>query len=77
MEPQMAPSDEPHVKIRVGADGSIVVPATLSDVLGLKEGDVLFARVEDRGDSLVDANGRNATSTGNRATIRARRRQSC
>ena len=47
MEPQMAPSDEPHVKIRVGADGSIVVPATLSDVLGLKEGDVLFARVED------------------------------
>ncbi len=76
MEPQMAPSDETHVKIRVGADGSIVVPATLSDVLGLKEGDVLFARVEDR-EIRFDENGRNATSTGNRAIIRARRRQSC
>ena len=43
----MAPPEQPHVKIRVGADGSIVVPATLSEALGLKEGDVLFARIDD------------------------------
>lgn len=47
MEPDMAPPEQPHVKIRVGADGSIVVPATLSEALGLKEGDVLFAQAHD------------------------------
>jgi antitoxin PrlF len=46
MEPGMTSSDQPHVKIRVGADGSNVVPVTLSEALGLKEGDVLFARVQ-------------------------------
>ena len=33
----MTSSDQTRVKIRVGADGSIVVPATLSEALGLKE----------------------------------------
>jgi len=47
MEPDMTSSDQTQVKIRVGADGSIVVPATLNEALGLKEGDVLFARVHD------------------------------
>src|SRR6202171_4135747 len=43
----MADSDQVHVKVRVGSDLSIVVPPTLSEALGLKEGDVLFARVQD------------------------------
>jgi bifunctional DNA-binding transcriptional regulator/antitoxin component of YhaV-PrlF toxin-antitoxin module len=42
----MADSDQVRVKVRVGSDLSIVVPSTLSEALGLKEGDVLFARVE-------------------------------
>ncbi len=37
MELNMTSSDQTRVKIRVGADGSIVVPATLSEALGLKE----------------------------------------
>jgi bifunctional DNA-binding transcriptional regulator/antitoxin component of YhaV-PrlF toxin-antitoxin module len=43
----MADSDQGHVKVRVGGDGSIVVPATLSEVLGLKEGNVLFVRTHE------------------------------
>jgi antitoxin PrlF len=35
------------VKIRLGPDGRIVVPAGFREVLGLKEGDVLFGRLED------------------------------
>ena len=42
----MAESDKVHVKVRVGSDLSIVVPRTLSQALGLKEGDVLFAQVQ-------------------------------
>jgi bifunctional DNA-binding transcriptional regulator/antitoxin component of YhaV-PrlF toxin-antitoxin module len=42
----MANSDQVRVKIRVDSDLSVVVPSTLSEALGLKEGDVLFARVE-------------------------------
>jgi antitoxin component of MazEF toxin-antitoxin module len=42
----MADSDQVRVKIRVGSDLSIVVPPALSEALRLKEGDVLFARVE-------------------------------
>jgi bifunctional DNA-binding transcriptional regulator/antitoxin component of YhaV-PrlF toxin-antitoxin module len=42
----MGDSDQVRVKVRVGSDLSIVVPSTLSEALGLKEGDVLFARVE-------------------------------
>ncbi len=34
-------------KIRIDADRRIVVPAALSDALGLKQGDVVFARVHD------------------------------
>jgi AbrB family looped-hinge helix DNA binding protein len=34
------------VKVRLGPDGRIVVPAAFRDALGLTEGDVLFARLE-------------------------------
>jgi AbrB family looped-hinge helix DNA binding protein len=34
------------VKVRVGPDGRIVVPAAFREALTLKEGDVLFARLE-------------------------------
>jgi len=47
MEPDMTSSDQAHVKIRVSADGSVVMPATLSEALGLKEGDVVFAQAHD------------------------------
>ncbi len=43
----MTSSDQTHAKIRVGSNGSVIVPATLSEALGLKEGDVLLARVDD------------------------------
>lgn len=36
----------PSVKVRLGPDGRVVVPAPIRDALGLKEGDVLFARLE-------------------------------
>lgn len=36
----------PSVKTRLGPDGRVVIPATIRDALGLKEGDVLFARLE-------------------------------
>lgn len=34
------------VKVRLGPDGRVVVPAAFRDALGLTEGDVLFARLE-------------------------------
>jgi len=36
----------PSVKVRLGPDGRVVIPASIRDALGLKEGDVLFARLE-------------------------------
>jgi bifunctional DNA-binding transcriptional regulator/antitoxin component of YhaV-PrlF toxin-antitoxin module len=36
-----------RAKIRVGPDGRVVLPAELSDALGLKPGTVLFARASD------------------------------
>ena len=42
----MADSDQVRAKVRVDSDLSIVVPSTLSEALGLKVGDVLFAQVE-------------------------------
>src|SRR5689334_12706890 len=39
--------DAPTVsKVRLGPDGRVVVPAVFRDALGLKDGDVLFARLE-------------------------------
>lgn len=35
-------------KVRVGGQGRIVIPAHLREALGLKEGDTLIARVQDR-----------------------------
>jgi bifunctional DNA-binding transcriptional regulator/antitoxin component of YhaV-PrlF toxin-antitoxin module len=43
----MPSTDKEHLKVRVGSDGTVVVPAALSAALGLKHGDVLFARAED------------------------------
>jgi len=34
-------------KIRIGSDGSAVVPTAVTSALALKEGDVLFVRVDD------------------------------
>jgi hypothetical protein len=36
-----------RAKVHVGADRRVILPATLSDALRLKAGDVLFARVHD------------------------------
>jgi AbrB family looped-hinge helix DNA binding protein len=36
----------PSTKVRLGPDGRVVIPATMREALGLKEGDVLFARLE-------------------------------
>jgi AbrB family looped-hinge helix DNA binding protein len=32
--------------VRLGPEGRVVIPAPIREVLGLKEGDVLFARLE-------------------------------
>src|SRR6266545_5719673 len=41
------PSTTPKpVKIRLGPDGRVVIPAAFRDALGLREGDILFARIE-------------------------------
>ena len=42
-------------KIRVGADGSVVVPAGTINALGLKEGDTLFVRANDSEIRLLTA----------------------
>jgi AbrB family looped-hinge helix DNA binding protein len=34
------------MKVRLGPDGRVVIPAAFRDVLSLKDGDVLFARLE-------------------------------
>ena len=47
----LMPSDAPadlaaSVKVRLGPEGRIVVPAAFREAIGLKDGDVLFARLE-------------------------------
>jgi AbrB family looped-hinge helix DNA binding protein len=42
-------------RVRVGPDGRLVVPAQFRETLGLKEGDVLFARLENGEISLLTA----------------------
>jgi AbrB family looped-hinge helix DNA binding protein len=39
-------ADRDAMKVRLGPDGRVVIPAAFRDVLSLKEGDVLFARLE-------------------------------
>ncbi len=34
------------IKTKLGPDGRVVIPAAFRDALGLKDGDVLFARLE-------------------------------
>ena len=41
------PSTEFHADVRLGANGRLVVPATLRRVLGLRPGEALIARIED------------------------------
>jgi bifunctional DNA-binding transcriptional regulator/antitoxin component of YhaV-PrlF toxin-antitoxin module len=41
-DPTMMPG-----KVRIGSDGSAIVPAKVIDALALKEGDVLFVRIHD------------------------------
>jgi AbrB family looped-hinge helix DNA binding protein len=36
----------PSLKVRLGPEGRVVIPAPMREALGLKEGDVLFARLE-------------------------------
>jgi AbrB family looped-hinge helix DNA binding protein len=45
-QPPLLHDNTPSVKVRLGPDGRVVVPAAIRDALGLKEGDVLFARLE-------------------------------
>jgi bifunctional DNA-binding transcriptional regulator/antitoxin component of YhaV-PrlF toxin-antitoxin module len=40
-------SESKRAKIRVGSDRQVVLPLALSDALGLKAGDALFARVSE------------------------------
>src|SRR3990172_8198754 len=39
-------SDQNSIKVRLGPDGRIVIPAAYREAVGAKEGDVLFARLE-------------------------------
>ena len=47
----LVPKDEPEsirtIKVRIGPDGRIVVPAPFREALGIKEGDTLVASLED------------------------------
>ena len=43
---KMPIEDLPAVKARLGPDGRIVIPAIFREALGLKEGDVLYARLQ-------------------------------
>jgi AbrB family looped-hinge helix DNA binding protein len=45
-QPALRHDNMPSVKVRLGPDGRVVVPAAIRDALGLKDGDVLFARLE-------------------------------
>ena len=45
-QPRFHHDNMPSVKVRLGPDGRVVVPAAIREALGLKEGDVLFARLE-------------------------------
>jgi AbrB family looped-hinge helix DNA binding protein len=40
-------SNRSPTKIKLGPDGRVVIPAPFREALGLKESDVLFARLED------------------------------
>ena len=42
-----AADPEASVKVRIGPEGRVLVPAAFRERLGIKEGDVLFARIED------------------------------
>jgi AbrB family looped-hinge helix DNA binding protein len=41
-----SPDTSTSVKTKLGPDGRVVIPAAFRDSLGIKDGDVLFARLE-------------------------------
>jgi AbrB family looped-hinge helix DNA binding protein len=45
-QPPIFDDSTPSVKVRLGPEGRVVIPAPMREALGLKEGDVLFARLE-------------------------------
>jgi AbrB family looped-hinge helix DNA binding protein len=45
-QPMLLDDNTPSAKVRIGPDGRVVIPAVMREALGLKEGDVLFARLE-------------------------------
>jgi AbrB family looped-hinge helix DNA binding protein len=45
-QPAILDDNMPSVKVRLGPEGRVVIPAPMREALGLKEGDVLFARLE-------------------------------
>ena len=45
-QPALLDDNTPSAKVRLGPDGRVVIPAAMREALGLKEGDVLFARLE-------------------------------
>ena len=45
-QPAFLEEGAPSAKVRVGPDGRVVIPAAMREALGVKEGDVLFARLE-------------------------------
>lgn len=44
--PLVDAENAPSMKVRLGPDGRVVIPAAIREALGLKDGDVLFARLE-------------------------------
>jgi AbrB family looped-hinge helix DNA binding protein len=45
-QPALVDDTIPSAKVRLGPDGRVVIPAPMREALALKEGDVLFARLE-------------------------------
>jgi AbrB family looped-hinge helix DNA binding protein len=45
-QPAIFDDNMPSVKVRLGPEGRVVIPAPIREALGLKEADVLFARLE-------------------------------
>src|SRR5215218_4862503 len=41
------PANKASTKVRLSREGRVVIPAAFRESLGLKEGDVLFTRLED------------------------------
>ncbi|MFL5059710.1 MAG: AbrB/MazE/SpoVT family DNA-binding domain-containing protein, partial [Xanthobacteraceae bacterium] len=49
----MAMVESKAKKVRLGADGQVVIPAVFRETLGLKENEILFAYADDDGIHLL------------------------